>query len=228
MTERDEQLELKKRARRRLVGAAAFALLAVIVLPMVMDETPPPSTSQVQIRIPGQDAALPPVTAAKPAAPAAAVSGPAETGKPDTDTAPAEGKSTAAAGTETRAKDVAPGESAKQAVAAAVPAAPVKPAETAKATAKSEGDRAAAILQGKEAPVQHVVLIGAFANAANVKTLQRKLGELGIKSYTEALDSPTGRKTRLRAGPFPNREAAERARDRMKRIGVNGVVATKS
>ena len=36
----DGQLELKKRARRRLVGAAALALLAAVVLPMVMDHEP--------------------------------------------------------------------------------------------------------------------------------------------------------------------------------------------
>lgn len=226
MTERDEQLELKKRARRRLVGAAAFALLAVIVLPMVMDETPPPSTSQVQIRIPGQDAALPPVSAAKPAAPAPAPQVAAADEKPAADAAPEASKS-AAAGGDSQGKDLGQREPARQAAATAPPV-PAKPAETAKATTKSDGDRAAAILQGKDAPVQHVVLIGAFADASNVKTLQRKLSELGIKTYTEALDSPTGRKTRVRAGPFPTREAAERARDRMKRIGVNGVVATKS
>ena len=36
----DAQLQLKKRARRRLVGAVAFAGLAAVILPMVMDEEP--------------------------------------------------------------------------------------------------------------------------------------------------------------------------------------------
>ena len=31
--------------------------------------------------------------------------------------------------------------------------------------------------------------------------------------------------TRVRAGPFPNREAAEKALDKLKKIGVGGVVA---
>lgn len=234
MTERDEQLELKKRARRRLVGAAAFALLAVIVLPMVMDETPPPSVSQVQIRIPGQDAPLPPVTAAKPASTSAApTASPAQPSSPAaavvTPAAPVVDPSASAGIAGEPGKLPAPADLASSkpaSAAAATPAAPTqsKPADSAKA----DGERAAAILAGKEAQVPHVVLIGAFANAANVKTLQRKLSEMGIKSYTEALDSPTGRKTRVRAGPFPTREAAERARERMKRIGVNGVVAAKS
>jgi DedD protein len=52
----DPQLQLKKRARRRLVGAVAFAGLAAVVLPMVMDEEPRPSSvPAVAIRIPGQD-----------------------------------------------------------------------------------------------------------------------------------------------------------------------------
>ena len=74
---------------------------------------------------------------------------------------------------------------------------------------------------------QYVILIGAFSNPANVKQLQTKIGELGVKVYTEPLDSPGGKKTRVRAGPFANRDAADKALDKLKRIGVNGVVAAR-
>ena len=57
--------------------------------------------------------------------------------------------------------------------------------------------------------------------------LQTKLNEIGVKSYTENLDSPQGAKTRVRAGPFPSKEAAEKALDKMKKIGVNGIVSAK-
>ena len=70
-----------------------------------------------------------------------------------------------------------------------------------------------------------MILIGAFSNPANVKQLQTKIAELAIKVYTEPPDSPGGKKTRGRAGRFPNRAAADKALDRLKRIGVNGVVA---
>jgi DedD protein len=67
----------------------------------------------------------------------------------------------------------------------------------------------------------HVILIGAFADAANVENLKKKLRELNIPVYTEALDSPQGvRKTRVRAGPFRNRAAAEAALAKMRRTGV--------
>ncbi|WP_169068913.1 SPOR domain-containing protein [Candidatus Accumulibacter contiguus] len=70
-----------------------------------------------------------------------------------------------------------------------------------------------------------MILIGAFVNAENVKQLQSKISAAGVNSYTEVLDSPDGKKTRVRAGPFPNREAAERALEQLKKIGVTGVVA---
>ena len=45
---------LKRRGRRRLIGAIALVLLAVLMLPMVFDPEPGPATSSVQVRIPGE------------------------------------------------------------------------------------------------------------------------------------------------------------------------------
>ena len=47
---------LKRRGRRRLVGAVALVLAAVIVLPMVFDPEPR-GTAPVSVRIPGEDEA---------------------------------------------------------------------------------------------------------------------------------------------------------------------------
>ena len=61
---------LKRRGRRRLVGAVALVLLAVIVLPMVFDPEPR-GTAPVSVRIPGEDetpfAPKPPPKKAEPA-----------------------------------------------------------------------------------------------------------------------------------------------------------------
>ena len=57
---------LKKRARRRLIGAVALALLAAIVLPMVMDHQPAPQLKDIQVRIPSPDEGVTPP--AKPVA----------------------------------------------------------------------------------------------------------------------------------------------------------------
>lgn len=251
MPEADAQLPLKKRARRRLVGAVAMAVFAAVVLPMVMDPTPQAPVADVEIRIPGQDQAPafnPKALAAKPAeapaakaAPEKAVDKPAEAvAEKVVDKAaekPAD-KATAKVAEKPADKPAVPARAPEKPAEKAVDKAAEKPADKSAADkAKAGGDdsrRAAAILAGKtpDAPPaaaaeQHVILIGAFANQANVKQLQTKLGELGIKVYTEALDSPQGKKTRVRAGPFASRDAADKALERMKRIGVNGVVAVK-
>lgn len=237
MPEDDAQLPLKKRARRRLVGAIALAVLAAVVLPMVMDQAPQAPVADVQIRIPGQEQVPPfkPAVAAKPAeaspAPVAQAEKPvpaAPQEKPTSAAKPADTPSPSEIATKPADK---PAEKPTQKTAE-------KPAEKApeKPAAKEDSQRAAAILAGKPtdsakpAPAasgEYVVLIGAFANPANVRQLQGKLGELNIKVYTEILDSPQGKKTRVRAGPFPSRDAAEKALEKMKRIGVNGVVAAK-
>lgn len=65
----DPLLPEKQRARRRLVGALALVLAAVIILPMVLAPEPKPSADDIAIQIPGKDANSPPVRV-KPAAPA--------------------------------------------------------------------------------------------------------------------------------------------------------------
>ena len=88
-------------------------------------------------------------------------------------------------------------------------------------------------LKAKPAPAaasgeQWVVQLGAYRDQANVRNLTAKLKQQGYNFYTEALPSPDGStRTRVRAGPFPNREAAEKALEKMRGIGVSGVVAAK-
>jgi DedD protein len=236
MEENDVQLQLKKRARRRLVGAVAFVSVVAVVLPMVMDHEPRQTVQDVEIRIPGQDE--------KPFAPKfseAPVAKPAEKPplvEPEAKPVESDIKPTA------RVIEVVKDKPAEKPVAkpektpekpAAKPAekAPEKAAE--KPVAKNEdAKRAAAILAGQANEAkpaakggEYLVLIGAFSNEANVKNLKAKLGEQGIKTYSEPLDTPQGKKTRVRAGPFASREAAEKALEKMQRIGVSGVISAK-
>lgn len=64
-----EELILRRRARRRLVGAVALALLAVVILPMVFDPEPRPLGDKVEIRIPDQAEPFVPTPAAQPVEP---------------------------------------------------------------------------------------------------------------------------------------------------------------
>jgi DedD protein len=52
----DEELQLKKRARRRLIGAIVLVMVVVLVLPMVLDNEPKPVSQDIDIRIPSPDA----------------------------------------------------------------------------------------------------------------------------------------------------------------------------
>ena len=56
MAEEQQDVEtLKRRGRRRLVGAVALVLLAVIVLPMVFDPEPQGTVAPVEVRIPKEN-----------------------------------------------------------------------------------------------------------------------------------------------------------------------------
>lgn len=237
MEDTDAQLIVKKRARRRLVGAVAFVSVVAVVLPMVMDHQPRQVVHDVEIRIPGQDE--------KPFAPkfaAAPVEKPQETisEKPEVSAPPVEVKPPVVLPTAKvieKAADKSPPKAPEKAVEkpAEKPAEKVvkleKPIEKAPAK-ESDAKRAAAILAGQNdaAPAksgEYLVLIGAFSNEANVKILKAKLGEQGIKTFSEPLDTPQGKKTRVRAGPFTSREAADKALEKMQKIGVSGVVSAK-
>jgi DedD protein len=54
----EEEIQLRKRARRRLVGAVALTILAAIFLPMVFDDQQKP-VGNVQIQIPDEKTAAP-------------------------------------------------------------------------------------------------------------------------------------------------------------------------
>jgi len=90
--------------------------------------------------------------------------------------------------------------------------APPKPAPTERA-------RAEAALAGTE----YIVQVGVFTDPTAAVD---KLKAAKMPYYTEAVKDNL---TRVRAGPFPSKEAAEKARERIKGLGLEaGPAATKS
>ena len=69
--------------------------------------------------------------------------------------------------------------------------------------------------------------LGAFSDPANVGKVRTRIKAAGFSSYTESVKSPNGSQTRVRAGPFASREAAEQAAANLKHAGLPGVVAPK-
>jgi len=195
MAESHDVSTLKRRGRRRLVGAIALVLLAVIVLPWIFDPQPR-QTPPVSVRIPSQDETPfkpkpvpkpPPVEAVKPAPAPDAV--PAKPDAPKPEAKPAE----------------------------KTPAAKAAPAPVA-----AERARAEAAL----ANVQYIVPVGAYADPAGVIA---KLKSAKLAYFTEPVATAKGTVTRVRAGPFASREAAEKAHKQLKALGfAPGNIASRS
>ena len=207
MAESEEALQLKRRARRRLVGAIALVTFVVIILPLILDKEPGPAGPSLEVQIPRQESSgfttrVVPPAPQMPAAPATekkAEIPPVNAGPPPAkaETSPAKSEREPAA---------------KAAKAQALPA------------EKTEQGRAQATL----ADQTWAVTLDAFSDAKNVRQLQSRLSAAGVKSYTEPVKTSKGELTRVRAGPFASREAAEKARAKLEAMGLKpGAVASR-
>jgi len=214
MAESQEIGALRRRGRRRLVGAIALVLLAVIVLPMVFDSEPRQGAPAVSVRIPSEDdAGFSPKPAPKiPSAPKPAAvpetQKPAAAPKPEAKPDEKQQKSAAAPKAEPKAEE-------KPAVQATPKAAPQE----------AEQQRAQAAIRGE----QFIVPVAALANADKLKELVARLNEAKLPYYTEPVATAQGQVTRVRVGPFEDRAAAEKAAERLKTLGLKpGSVVARS
>ncbi|QJR14682.1 SPOR domain-containing protein [Usitatibacter palustris] len=209
-----EQLEVRRKGRQRLIGAVAIVLLAVVFVPMVLDPEPNRERKEPALTIPSKDAVapLPAPTPAKAAAeaPKAAETKPAET-KPVE--APKPAPATAAVKpVESKVLNSKPSSipapaPASVAAAAPPPAAPVAAAAPPAVAPKLEG---------------FAVQVGAFGDEEKLKQARAKLAAAKITHFTERI--PSSGLTRLRAGPYPTREAAEKAQVAVAAAGLEGKV----
>ncbi|MGH8736325.1 MAG: SPOR domain-containing protein [Burkholderiales bacterium] len=191
MVEAQDVNTLKRRGRRRLVGAIALVLLAVILLPMVFDSEPRQANAPVDVRIPSEDTKFAPKL---PAAPAPS------TEKTVQGTSPQ------------------PAATPHKATASARREAPPTPNAVERA-------RAEAALAG----IEYVVPVAALADPERVTELTSRLAAAKLPYFTERIATNQGRVTRVRVGPFASREAAEKARAKLKGLGLKpGNVTTES
>lgn len=214
----DEELQLKRRARRRLIGAIVLVTAIVVALPMVLDTEPKPIGGEVSIKIPSSDTggfASRVVPVAPPGEtrpePAAKLSTEMKSA-PKVGAVP-EGKKSAATPAPPpvpRAGTPVPEKAAKAAETEA-------PARTSHPAPKKPPSKK------PEAP-PFVVQVVALADAEKAKQVQVQIAAAGIKAYTEVVKTAKGDVTRVRAGPFPTRAAAEKARDQLVAAGLSGNV----
>jgi len=190
-----EASEIRRRGRQRLIGAIALVLLLVVFVPMLLDKEP--GRAQPVPAIPSKDNAAPlPAPAPAPAVtPAKAGAQSPSTPAPATVTSPAP---------DAKLSKSMPPVSAVASVKANNPPVAAPPAPP-----KLEG---------------FAVQVGAFRDEAKLNQARDKLAAAKVVHFTERLESQGGPLTRLRAGPFPTREAAESAQATLKRAGLDGKV----
>jgi DedD protein len=178
-----EASEIRRRGRRRLIGAIVLVVLAVVFIPMILDSEPRQKRPEPSLEIPPKDKVAP-----LPAPPAAKAVAPVETVAPKS--------STEAASRPAPKVEPTPPPAAK---AAPTPAA-----------AKGEPPR----LEG------FAVQVGAFKEEGKLQSARDKLVAAKIPHFVER----RGDLNRLRAGPYPTREAAEKALASMKAVSLEGQV----
>jgi DedD protein len=215
----DQELTLKKRARRRLVGAIALVLLMVIVLPMILkDRSIKQPVDEVTITLDSQrkpeilpevsdfDSNVVPSDEADTQQDELRSNGAAnqsETPEDDAVIDPEAAPRSKADGLNTESKKTP------------ISQAGVKQTEVPKTDAKKSA-----------AGLKFYVQIGVFSDEANVKKLQAKLTELGYKSQTEKIDTAKGKKIRLRTQLLGERNDAAIALQNIKDAGLTGMVVS--
>lgn len=225
---------LRTRARRRLIGAALLLGIGIVLFGLLFETRPRPIPVDTPLVVkpvdrlpangsdpaskstgmqrgavtPAASASTPQEAAAKapegvkpgateaPASPSAAVADPVATAPP----APAVARAPAASAPAARA-------SASAAVTAPREAVPAAPA----ASAEVKGAR-------------FVVQVGAFADAAAAREARMAVEKLGLKTYTQVVETEGGKRIRVRTGPYASRDEAAKALARIRAANLPGAV----
>ena len=246
----DAVRQARVKARQRLIGAIVLLGIGILGFPLVFETQPRPIPVDIPIEIPRREAmqplAMPPAralgTTTRPAIEPAlsaplAMPTPAPAGSASTTTA------TPSARTSPRASEAVITESTADAgrelpepkPAASSPRAAVKPplaavVASASPAATNDGARARALLEGHPTAAaeegRFVVQVGAFADAEAARETRKRVEKLGLKTYTQIANTPSGNRIRVRVGPFAARGEAESALAKAKAAGLSAVLLT--
>ncbi len=228
----DAVQQLRLRARRRLIGAVLLVGIGVIGFPLLFETQPRPIPVDLPIEIPRKEGSLPLVVpplmpALPPASAPAIVAAPPLASQPSL--LPVEKPAAAAEPASAVAKkplEAVVAESQKITPAKTVEKSPEKaPAVS------NEALRAQAILDGRpvekkasEPALRFVLQVGAFADAKAAQEVRLKLEKLGMKTYTQEIDTGEGRRVRVRVGPFSSRDEADKAAARLRAAGLSSSI----
>lgn len=238
--------ELRRRARRRLIGAVVLALAAAVIVPLLLENEPKPLGEDVAVKIPPEDSSRFVNRLSDKAAKGNPTSAKGEaTREPaKVDSAPAAGTAPASSsettGTPTIATNVPPPKKSiaqaeqimlgapNKASAATSPApTPVPAAAPTAVTAPTPTPTPglSTVAPGDHAKEGFSVQLAAFADDKGANSLANKLKRAAYPAYTEPLATSKGTLWRVRVGPFASRDEAIGVRDKLKGEGYSGIVA---
>ena len=220
----EQDLLLRKRARRRLVGSIVLVIIAIIVLPMILERAPKQEGKEIEIIIPSENLLDESSTVV------------AKEGmdlKTELDSS-SDNNIEEAGILDTKINTSKEVKTEVEQITEKKPDLLIKPtqkkkAQSSKATrSKRDSEKNH---QGKNPVVTNekfVVQLGAFSDSSKAKHQQRSLTSNGIKkAYTETVKNKNKEVTRVRIGPFSTREAAEKEQKKLRKFGLNGVVMSK-
>lgn len=209
-----------QRARHRLIGAAVLVLVAIVVLPRVLDSKPKTVSNDIAVTIVSSLPVASPTTPASSPVAESKVEEP-KVAPPVTAGAPVP----------------APTSETKEVSKSATPASPVP--STAKANTVGSPDKTLGLATGEEIVValkpsaatnsstnaassgKFVIQIGAFASEERANGWITKLKEQKIPNYVLNRTGADGAKLiALRAGPFSDKESADAAEKKIRAMGL--------
>ena len=219
----------RTKARRRLVGALVLLLIGVVGFPILFETQPRPLPVDTPILVPE-------------GTPARVTAAPAVTARPLPNLPPDAGTESGVAAVQIGAAASTPASAAVTApVAPAVPASatavakPVPKPAPAAASSPPPAAKPAPAPAVASAPAKpsaepaasggrFVVQVGAYNDIERLKAARAKLEKLGYKSYTQDVDSSTGKRTRVRVGPYASKQEAESAAAKIKAAGMQAAI----
>ena len=197
--------DLRRRARRRLVGAIVLALAVAVFVPMLLESDPKPLGEDVSVKIPPVDESkfvnrLNEKSKTEPPKALAKAEPKVDAPKPP----PPEPPKAEAPKEEPPKAEMAKEEPRKSEPAPAPKAEPAREA--------ASGDFA--------------VQVFAFSDDKGANSLVNKLKGKGFPAYSEPVNTSRGTLWRVRVGPFPSRDSASAMREKLKGEGYNGIVSS--
>lgn len=199
--------------KHRIIGAIILVALAVIFIPMLLDETQPPPELKGAPEIPERPASAETKVVVRP------VTGPEVKARetPDAPAPPAkepapEAKAEFAGET---LKPLAPADDKPQGAALEPPGAKPGKAEKAEQADKAE----------KSPAKGWVVQVGVYSNPQNAARVESRLKSHGHSVREEHIKIATGTAVRLRVGPYRDKATAQKARDQIEKdVGEKAAV----